>query len=457
MTTHADTRLQTLLEVTGIPTASGREQRVTAYIRRWVKARPGLTLSEDAAGNLVVSFAPPLPKGAPRHPPLFITGHLDHPAFVVERIVAPGVLEMSFRGGVMEAFFESAPVLIHTDDGAILRATLTGKADASTPAGVHYLAEVEGEAGETVKVGDVGTWDTPGPEIDSEGVLHTPACDDLAAVAAAMCAMDALWQRRRAGEAVGDVRLLFTLAEEIGFIGAIAACRLGTIPKGSRVIALENSRAFAESPVGGGPIVRVGDRVSVFTPWLTGVCAQRAEETFGGPATPRASQTAAEAKKRPWQRKLMAGGACEASVFCHAGYDATCICLPLGNYHNMPHLDALQAGTYDRALLGSPRAAREFIHTQDYLGMVDLLVAIALRPPEPGDSGVGKMVDRLYAERSYVLGAAKPATAKAPAKRASPAKSAKKSSPRKPARAKAPRTGKKTATAAARKPQGRSR
>jgi endoglucanase len=44
------------------------------------------------------------------------------------------------------------------------------------------------------------------------------------------------------------------------------------------------------------------------------------------------------------QRKLMPGGACEATAFGAYGYEATCICLPLGNYHNMADIDGVQAG-----------------------------------------------------------------------------------------------------------------
>ena len=402
-----DPRLGTLLDLTPIPTASGREGRVVRFIERWAQARPWLAFTRDPAGNLVIQAR----EAKPSPTPLFITGHLDHPAFVVERVLAPGVVEVSFRGGVMDVFFEDAPVTLYDERDAPYAARLTGLASTSSPAGKHYVAEVEGAprgAGANLRVGDVGTWTLPGAEIDAQGLLHTPCCDDLAAVAAALEAMSALFptaEAARAGGGAPDVRLLFTLAEEIGFIGAIAACKHQTMPKGSRVLALENSRAFPDSPVGGGPIVRVGDRLSVFTPWLTAACAARAEQAFGGAAQPRASQTSAQASPRPWQRKLMAGGACEASVFCHAGYDATCLCLPLGNYHNMPHLAELQGGVYDRAALGPPRAAREFIHTQDYLGLIDLLVALGRTPPEAADSGVGKMTERLWNERKYVLGA----------------------------------------------------
>lgn len=71
----------------------------------------------------------------------------------------------------------------------------------------------------------------------------------------------------------------------------------------------------------------------------------------------------------------------------------------------MPYLTELQENRYDAAKLGPARCAREYIHTQDYLGLVDLLVVIATKGVEPADSGVGKLVDKLYAEKGYVLGA----------------------------------------------------
>lgn len=401
---------QTLVQITNLPTAAGREWRVVEYIKQWTDARPDLRLTTDAAGNLVIAFAE-LPRQLDT-PPLFITAHLDHPAFVIERIDEPAAqLELSFRGGVMDVFFDHAPIVAYTRRDEPLHATLLAKLDRATPAGQHYLAEVHLDDDpraprlRDLAIGDVATWLLDPSEVDAQGVLHAPACDDLAALAAALSAMDQLRVARSAGEPVGDVRLLFTRAEEIGFVGAIAACKLATIPAGSTILALENSRAFAESPVGGGPIVRVGDRLSTFTPWLTAACASRAEELFGGPSTPLASQRNGQHNQRAWQRKLMAGGACEASVFCHWGYDATCLCLPLGNYHNMPHLDLLQAGRYDASTLGPPRAAREFIHTHDYFGLVDLLVALGLRGVRPSDQEHARArFDRLHADKGYVLG-----------------------------------------------------
>lgn len=303
----------------------------------------------------------------------------------------------------MDVFFQDgARITVHPGGGGpgtrSIGATLTGTGPGVRAVFKSYVAELDDSAAaDSVNVGDVATWELPPAEV-KDGLLHTHACDDLAAAAAALAAMDVLLGKSRVGEPCHPVRLLFTRAEEVGFVGAIAACREGTMPRDAIVVALENSRSFEDSPIGGGPIVRVGDRLSVFTPWLTAACAKRAEETFGKPALPTASQAGGGGG---WQRKLMPGGACEASVFCAAGYAATCLCLPLGNYHNMPHLAELQAGTYDRAALGPPRAAREFISVSDFHGLVDLLVAVGTGLPHT--DAVKGLVEKLWGERGWVL------------------------------------------------------
>lgn len=403
----AETRarhLRWLLDLTQIPTAAGREFRVVAWLRRWLEARPGLEATTDTVGNIHVAIRGRASVAAGRGArPVYFTAHLDHPAFVVERVIAPGVVELSFRGGVMEDYFRDAGITLHDSRDARIPGKLTGKlGEARRPDGspspfAHYLAELARDA-DTVAPGDVATWDLPAATIE-DGLVHTHACDDLAALAAALSAFDELLAR----DLGGDVRLLLTRAEEVGFIGAIAACRPARdqrlMPMHARVIALENSRSFADSPIGGGPIVRVGDRVSVFSPQLTDAIAKRAEEIAGAPSTVTASQKNAALPTWHWQRKLMAGGACEASVFCEAGYESTCVCLPLGNYHNMADLANVQAGTNT-----SPaRVGREFISAHDYHALVDLLIACGVSLPS--GSPVTALAAKLWNDRSWVLNA----------------------------------------------------
>jgi putative aminopeptidase FrvX len=447
-----DEHLAWLLDITQLPTAAGHEHRVIDWLRAWTSARPDLRLAEDRAGNLVIQPAKPWGKKGSR--PIFITAHLDHPAFVIERIIAPHTVELSFRGGVMDTYFSGARITVHFATGERLGALLTGEGAGILAADGSrlfktYLADLDDRpdedqrsTGPDLRIGDVATWTLPPAEVDAQGLVHTAACDDLAALAAALGAFDTLRALKAQGEKLEDVRLLFTRSEEIGFTGAIAACKLKTIPKPARIIALENSRSFADSPLGGGPIVRVGDRVSVFDPRLTAACAKRAEEISGHASTPTAQQKNTDLAGWKWQRKLMAGGACEATVFCAFAYQATCLCLPLGNYHNMAHLAEVQAGTYDSARLGPPRVAREFIHKDDYFGLIDLLVAIGQSLPD-ADPAMA-LAEKLYAKTKHVLGEPAPSTSRK-RKRATP----KRPAPKKPAKSVA-RTKSRTPAKAAR-------
>ncbi len=339
---------QWLLELTGLATAAGCEQRVIAWIGRWAQERQSwLTLTQDRAGNLLLRH-----RATASDRPLFITAHMDHPAFVVQRIVDEHHIDAAFRGGVGDSYFLNTPVQLWHGDDAAQFGRVTAFDRAKEPRGdpqvtIHFEKPV------TAEVGDVVTWNVGIPRIE-DGLLHAPACDDLAGVAAALSAFDAVMggEDGDGGSSTRpDVRLLLTRAEEIGFVGAIAACQAGELPRGGRYVLLENSRSFAESPIGGGPIVRVGDRISTFDPDLTyrlGSLAKQLEERDAS---------------FKWQRKLMPGGVCEASAYQAFGYAAACLCLPLGNYHNMNDTTG--------------RIEAEIISLADYHGLVRLLVHVA--------------------------------------------------------------------------------
>lgn len=408
---HDNPEIRWLLDLTSIPTAAGREHAVVAWIERWVAERPDLTLQKDPVGNLVVARRAARAGEPPvAHRPLYITAHLDHPAFVVERVIGPGTLLATFRGGVMDAYFKDAAVRVvscgrsDSSNRRVAAATRESAARVTEKAKKEPFPEClleldgDGSPAEVFMPGDVAVWDLPPARIEGDRLL-APACDDLAAVASALAVMD----RLRAKPGAAYVRLLFTRAEEVGFIGAIAACKLGTMPEGARVIALENSRSFAESPIGGGPIVRVGDRLSVFHPGLTSAIGKVAEQLGASSNAPplhaRDESSSPVCPPFRWQRKLMAGGACEASAYQSYGYESTCVCLPLGNYHNMADLERVQANDADA--VAAARVGPEIISVSDYLSMNALLEACALGLDD-GDSITAKM-DRLYAEKGFVL------------------------------------------------------
>jgi endoglucanase len=359
MTTEAQRAVHQrwLMELTALPTAAGHEDRVIDWIETWVKSRRHLKLARDRAGNVIISArSRKRPrKGSAASKPVFITAHLDHPAFVVRSVFDDGTIELEFRGGVHDPYFDDSAVEIFDQRGGVHRATIAALDSAAKPFKI-VTARLH-QPTDHLAPGDVARWSFSGADADQRidnGNLYTPACDDLAAVAAALATLDALSKR----DGTGHVGVLFTRAEEIGFIGAIAACKLKSVPKTARLLCLENSRSFAESPIGGGPIVRVGDRTSVFSPKLTN----------------RVSDIMAEhAKTDPqfkWQRKLMPGGTCEATAFAAYGYESTCLCLPLGNYHNMTDIDGVLAGKRPA------KVGPECISLEDFHGLVQMLVVI---------------------------------------------------------------------------------
>ena len=338
-----------LKALTGIPTAAAREDRVIEWVTDWVAQRRNLTIRADPAGNLVITRG----GGAdPARPPIFMTAHLDHPAFVVRRRIDDRTVELEFRGGVHDPYFTDAKIEIFDADGRPHRAVITRLDPSAKP---FKRVEARLRAASGVEAGDIGRWALRGrgatPTV-VEGRLHTPACDDLAGVAAALSTLDVLRRRK----SMTHVGVLLTRAEEIGFVGAIAVCKRRTVPRSARLICLENSRSFPESPIDGGPILRVGDKLSVFSPGLT----NRLSLLLGDYERDNPRFKA--------QRKLMPGGICEASTFAAYGYEASCVCLPLGNYHNMVDIDGV---------LGGKRPARvgpEQISMADYHGLIELLV-----------------------------------------------------------------------------------
>jgi endoglucanase len=171
---------------------------------------------------------------------------------------------------------------------------------------------------------------------------------------------------------------LLTRAEEVGFVGAIHAAKGETISRDTRLLSIEASRASSDAPLGAGPVVRVGDASTVFDRELT-------------------NQISAAAMRRglPHQRKLMAGGSCEATAFGVYGYRAAGLCLPLGNYHNMGNLDEVEAGS------GKAIPMLETVALSDFHALADLLLLAASAVDDESD--LESILDHLYEETRHLL------------------------------------------------------
>lgn len=306
------------------PTAPFHEDRVLAEIRAWLAPLPQITLREDRFGNLLAHF------GNPRsRPAVAFVAHTDHPGFVRN----PRTGTFDFLGGVPEALLATR----------------------------HPTRDF----------GDFKMWDLPAFS-RADDLVHSRACDDLAGCAALVAIAHVLAER----EDQLPCAFVFTRAEEVGFVGAWEFAASGLLPHTTPIISVETSSERPPARMGQGPIIRVGDRASVFDAGLT-------------------AHLDGAAAGIPSQRCLMSGGTCEASAFLAAGYRAGGLCVALGNYHNV-----------------SPETtvAAEYISLADWLGLVHLgSVAAATRPqPRAARKLLASRIDKLRRDHRRYFRPAEP-------------------------------------------------
>ena len=358
-----------LREVLSLPTAPFAEHRVSEYLRSFVASRQTLKLSEDKVGNLLVRYR----RGKQRIPrPICLTAHIDHPGFVASRMMSTGKLRAAWYGGVEPKYFPGSRVRFHTD-GEWVRGKVTSMVTARRGTRTIVKSAVIAVS-KAVADGSPGMWDFPDPVVRGSRI-HARACDDLAGVAGMLACLHDLDRRRPSG----DAYFLFTRAEEVGFVGAMAACKLGTIPKRCLIVAVETSSERTDARIGAGPILRVGDRATTFCSPATSFCAAVAADQ------------AAKDKRFIYQRKLMDGGMCESSAYCELGYDATGMCVALGNYHNRN--------------VATGKLAAEYIDLNDFALLVKWFIALVetKRRYTGRDSRIGEQLTRLRREYDPLL------------------------------------------------------
>jgi endoglucanase len=188
------------------------------------------------------------------------------------------------------------------------------------------------------KNGQIATWNFP--VVIEDGRVEATACDDLIGCAGIV---STFWELAKLSIET-TVHAVFTRAEEVGWLGAWALGEKWPFGKDSVFLSLETSRPVNGAEFGEGPVVRVGDRLSV----------------FDSDAVEVLMRTGLEQGIRV-QRCLLDRGACEASALQALGVRSAGISICLGNYHNT---------TDDNAL------APEYVMLDDVKGMITLLKAL---------------------------------------------------------------------------------
>jgi putative aminopeptidase FrvX len=267
------------------PTAPMFESAVRAEIEQQLREVSGLKLQTDPHGNLIAWYGGERPKYA-------FVAHMDHPGWQLRPL-------RRFLGGV--------PLSLH-------------------------------DKGHVREFGDFGMWDLPPVRLE-EDRLYSRACDDLVGCATIIATLRSISDGGFAGSVAG----VFTRAEEIGFIGAIHLAKSKLLPLDTTIISLEASSEIPPAKMGDGPIIRVGDKSSIFDPQTTDFFVE-----------------VAKTEKIRFQRCLMPGGTCEATAFQLYSYRSAALCVALGNYHNCTPDGRIDA---------------EFIDLGDLEGLIALCVA----------------------------------------------------------------------------------
>ncbi len=292
-----DALISILKKLLNQPTAPFHEYHVRAAIEQILLDVPHVELSTDAFGNLIVTYR----KGKRVSKPEWVLGaHMDHPAFVK----SPGKNgDWEFIGGVPKALTDA-------------HSSLKRKAPSGEFASWNFDVNIE------------------------DGKVEAPACDDLVGCA---IIVRVFMELSRLG-IDATVHAAFTRAEEVGFLGAWHLGKHWPFSKDAVFLSVETSRPVNGAEMGDGPIVRVGDKLSIFDNQLTGMLMR----------------TSLEQGIRV-QRCLLDAGACEASALQACGIRSAGVSVPLGNYHNIGEDDNISA---------------EYVMLEDVIAMQKFLIAL---------------------------------------------------------------------------------
>ncbi|MCM0605413.1 MAG: hypothetical protein KA715_04935 [Xanthomonadaceae bacterium] len=336
-----------LSQLLSIPMAPFRELYVLDWVRG-ILTQNKIPYFQDQTGNIVIGFKSSseykkrLAKKANQPLRIFIA-HLDHPGFHGVKWISKNVLETKWLGGNPTANLEGSKVWIsslhlhETHEGKVTSATLHSHGKSIKSALIECDSDVSDMNAEEL----FGGFGFQSPAWQEDELIYTKAADDLIGVYSILETALKLWKAKSPARAL--FAGLLTRAEEVGFIGTLGHLdEYFTKPVKTpiAVVSLETSKTLPGAEIGKGPVVRLGDRSTVFHPGFTQLLTGLAKKLLPD----------------KHQRRIMDGGSCEATAATVIGLPAIGISVPLGNYHN----------------IGENGPAPEFIHINDIAGMKTL-------------------------------------------------------------------------------------
>ncbi len=315
------------------PTAPFREGFVRSELSR-ILSSAGIPHFIDKTGNLIAgvgSFTELRRQSSSYR--VALMAHMDHPGFHLDRRLGPRLYQCRWYGGAPWGGMNHQSVRLHDPHlaprtkstvalsgvrGKILPlpGKFQGRAD-----GRVFKVKFERDISEFSKM-SFGGFDFPAFQRRGD-LIFTRAADDLAGCVIALGALlDQETERLKSKTRTPrNLLAIFTRAEEVGFVGCTDLLKQKTLPKNLWLISLEASKTLPGAELGKGPVLRIGDRVSLFDSEFSSLLWSVARDL--------------EKKTQfRFQRRLMDGGTCEATPLSLNGYKVTAIAVPLLNYHN---------------------------------------------------------------------------------------------------------------------------
>ena len=349
-------RLALLLDLLHRPTAPFREHLVITWIMGMLtKAR--VPFFADPIGNIIVGVDSPAAYRRLIHrktdePLRVFIAHMDHPGFHGlrwrrERLV------IKWHGGSPVTRLRGARVWLADENGIVAYGHLTDtRLTTSKRALDRGLVRLDESAFLTRSPATrlFGGFAFRAAAWRRGQRIYAQAADDLVGAFGVLNTALDLYANRSPQRS--SFLGLLTRGEEVGFVGAVGHLELNWLAQRHRPvvsISLESSRPLSNAEIGKGPVVRLGDRLTVFEPGALQVL----------------SLIARRVASRYHQRRVMDGGTCEATAATAYGFPAIGISVPLGNYHNQ----SFEGGPDAR---GPHGPAPEFVDVADVDGMLGL-------------------------------------------------------------------------------------
>lgn len=320
------------------PTAPFREEWVLRHVKSQLE-KLKMPYATDKWGNIYAGVSKVSKLKSTNR--LALVAHTDHPGFhlikTLKKTNTSETWQAKWFGGFPPKPKDSKVAIYHPKHPGLVS---VGKIISTKipPKDRLFEIKVDSKAMKfSLKKSCFGAFNFPGFQLKGTRI-NTRCADDLAGVSIILGTISKLSKKERK-----NFLGIFTRSEEVGFVGAMALLEGRILGPKNSVISLEASKQLPQARIGKGPVIRLGDRSTLFSSGVT----KRLDMA--------ANKLALASKSFCTQRRILPGGSCEATAFNLYKIPAGGLALPLGNYHNQksdgtPGPEIIDIRDYQRAV-----------------------------------------------------------------------------------------------------------